>query len=757
MILPFLLLIPVWCAAQEADVLRGAVRDVQSGEPVARARVTLLCRQQRWTAETDAAGRYELRAPTGPGCLLEAAAVGFRPLRIEAVPGAGTDLELTPEYLVRQDRIEVRAGPFDPVVESSPSERTLTGVEMKNLGGVLADDPLRAVQSLPGVNANNEYAAQFSLRGAGFSQVGLYLDGLLLHSPFHAVQTQGATGSLTLFPGDVIEEMSLHLGAPPVRYADRSAAALDVQLRDGWRENPRVRVNAGAAGAGLVAEGPWARGRGSWLTSVRKSFLQYLLRRSAAEDSLAFGFVDWQTRVSYNLTPRQRVHLTVLDGVSDLDRSRGRDRLGLNAIMLSDYRMTVGSAAWTWTPSSDVTVTQRGAWLREQFENRNPGELTLQRGRYGEWIANTDAQWQMGARAGLAAGVSFRRLRDGGFLNRYQFNPLAIRRRETWDGTAWRSGGYLEQNAAVWGGRLRLSGGARWDGSTAIAPRAFSPHGSLTGRIGPGTRLQAAWSQSVQYPELALLTLSLTGDPALLPVQASHLIVGAEQSLTSRTRLRVELYQRNERDLLFQPLLEPRLLPDGRIFAPLADPRWMNSARGRARGVEVFLQRRSANRVSGWIAYSYGRARWLDGVTGSRSFTDFDQRHALNGYASYRLRAAWLVSARYAYGSNFPIPGFLRQEEGGRYFLAAERNQVRLPAYQRVDMRVSRSFQWDRWRGTFYAEVVNLTNRANRRYDSFGGYRANTGEAFPRTDRLFPILPAAGVTFEWDARAWQTR
>jgi hypothetical protein len=172
--------------------------------------------------------------------------------------------------------------------------------------------------------------------------------------------------------------------------------------------------------------------------------------------------------------------------------------------------------------------------------------------------------------------------------------------------------------------------------------------------------------------------------------------------------------------------------------------------------VEVFLQRRSANGVSGWIAYSYGRARWLDGVTGSRSFTDFDQRHGLNGYASYRLRAVWLLSTRYAYGSNFPIPGFLR-EEGGRYFLATERNQVRLPAYQRLDLRLSRSFQWDRWRGTFYSEVVNLTNRANRRYDSFGGYRSGTGEAFPRTDKLFPILPAAGVTFEWDARAWQTR
>jgi hypothetical protein len=749
-----LLLLSGLAAAQEGAPLRGFVRDAQTGEAVARARVTLICGERRTSIETGAGGEFRITAE--PGCVVEAAAVGYRPRRAPAGDAQELELALTPDYLVRQDRIDVTSGPFDPVLESSPSERTLTGAEMKNLGGVLADDPLRAVQSLPGVSANNEYVAQFSLRGAGFTHVGLYLDGLLLHSPFHAVQTQASTGSLTLFPGDIIEEMTVHLGAPPVRYADRAAGALDVRLRDGWRDNVRLRVNAGVAGIGGMAEGPWARGRGSWMTAVRRSFLQYLLRRSAAEETLAFGFVDTQSRIAYDLTPRQRLHLTLLDGASDLDRSRGRDRLGLNGIMLGEYRMSIASAAWTWVPNNRATVTQRGVWLRERFVNRNPSELDLQGGLYGEWISNTDAQWQWSPSSGVAAGASFRRLRDGGFLNRYQFNPLAIQRRETWDATAWRSGGYVEHHAATRGGRLRAAAGARWDGSTATAPQTLSPHVSLIARAAPSTRIQAAWSQSVQYPELSLLSLSLTGNPALLPTRAAHAVLAVEQNLSARTRLRIETFQRTERDLPFQPLLEPRLLRDGRVFVPPVNPPWLNSTRGRARGVEVFLQRRSVNRLSGWISYAWGRARWFDGVTGSRSFSDFDQRHAVNAYGSYRLRPTVLLSTRYAYGSNFPIPGFFRQQ-GNLYFLAPERNLVRLPAYHRADLRLAKSFQWEKWRGTFYAEIVNLTNRTNLRYDSFGGFRANTGQAFPRTDRLFPILPAAGVTFEWDARAWQSR
>lgn len=741
-------------AAAPAPFLRGIVRDAQSGEPLARARVVLACPAARASAVTAADGTFEIAAPAGEGCTLEASSVGFRPLRLGTGASTSFEFALAPEYLARADRIEVTAGPFEPVAASSPSERTLTGAEMKNLGGVLADDPLRAVQSLPGVSANNEYVAQFSLRGAGFTQVGLYLDGVLLHSPFHTVQTQASTGSLTLFPGDVIEEMTLHLGAPPVRYPDRGVGALDVRLRDGWRDNLRVRLNAGAAGIGIIGEGPLAGGRGSWLASARKSFLQYLLRRSAAEDTLAFGFIDAQGRLAWDLTSRQRVRLTVMDGVSDLDRSRGRDRLGINGIMRGDYRMSLGTAGWTWTPTGRLTVTQSAAWLRERFVNRNPNELDLQGGLYGEWVANTDTQWQWAPTAGLAAGTSFRRVRDGGFLNRYQFNPLAVRRRETWDATAWRAGGYVEQHAAAAGGRLRLSAGARWDASTAVEPRAVSPHASVTGPLWRGARWQTAWSQSAQYPELSLLTLSRTGNAALLPARATHSVAALEQGLTERTRLRVELYQRQERDLIFQPLIEPRRLASGALFVPPPDPRWENSARGRARGVEVFLQRRSANRVSGWVSYGYAKARWFDGVTGARGFTDFDQRHAVNGYASYRFKPAWLVSTRYSYGSNFPVPGFFRRE-GERYFLASERNGVRLPGYHRVDVRVNRSFQWRQWRGTWYAEVVNLTNRENLRYDSFGGFNAGTGQAFPRTDRLFPVLPAAGVTFEWDARAWQ--
>jgi hypothetical protein len=83
----------------------------------------------------------------------------------------------------------------------------LAGNHAKNLASVLADDPLRAVQGLPGVRSNNDFDERFSLRGADYSRTGLYLDGVLLHAPFHMIEGQTFSGSGTAFNGDLVEEL----------------------------------------------------------------------------------------------------------------------------------------------------------------------------------------------------------------------------------------------------------------------------------------------------------------------------------------------------------------------------------------------------------------------------------------------------------------------------------------------------------------------------------------------------------------------
>ena len=176
--------------------VRGTVVDARGGEPLARVRVTLAGTAHE--AVTGPEGRFEI-AEVAPGDYqLNVATVGYRMLKKSFSLAAGEAKEfeviLSPDTFRQTDSVEVRAGPFEPARQDSPSQRELSGTEAKNLASVLADDPLRAVQSLPGVTSNDDFNAQFSLRGADYHRLGVYLDGVLLHAPFHAVQ--GSDGRL---------------------------------------------------------------------------------------------------------------------------------------------------------------------------------------------------------------------------------------------------------------------------------------------------------------------------------------------------------------------------------------------------------------------------------------------------------------------------------------------------------------------------------------------------------------------------------
>lgn len=214
------LLLALACGAAFAQV-GGLVVDARGGEPLARVRIALAGTSHE--AVTGPDGRFEITGIASGDYQLNVATVGYRMLRktfsLAARETKEFEIILSPDTFRQTESVEVRAGPFEPARQDSPSQRELTGTEAKNLASVLADDPLRAVQSLPGVASNDDFNARFSLRGADYHRVGVYLDGVLLHAPFHAVQGN-ATGSLTIFNGDMVEELALHPGAHPARFAD---------------------------------------------------------------------------------------------------------------------------------------------------------------------------------------------------------------------------------------------------------------------------------------------------------------------------------------------------------------------------------------------------------------------------------------------------------------------------------------------------------------------------------------------------------
>jgi hypothetical protein len=138
-----------------------------------------------------------------------------------------------------------------------------------------------------------------------------------------------------------------------------------------------------------------------------------------------------------------------------------------------------------------------------------------------------------------------------------------------------------------------------------------------------------------------------------------------------RTRVRAEVYTRQDRDLLFRPEYDPRVV-NGAVFVPPLYPAWVNSVRGWARGFQIFMQRRATNNLTGWVAYSYGRTHARDGVTGAAFDTDYDQRHSVRVYASYHLKPTINLSGKWIWATGLPVRGYFAQAGPGNIVLSTQ-------------------------------------------------------------------------------------
>jgi hypothetical protein len=724
--------------------VRGRVVNSRDGQPLGLVQVALAGTSS--VTVTDDSGSFRFASLPAGEYVLEATAVGYHTVRQEFVLAAGDtrafEVVLTSATIKLTDSASVTADAFEQPV-SSAGGFTLEGHEIANLASVLADDPLRAVQSLPGVTSNDDFSSEFSVRGAPFDRVGLYLDGVLLHSPFHTTDGVPANGSLSIFSGDLTDGMTLYEGAWPVRYSNRTAGVLAVETRQGTREDVRAEATASASNAGVLVEGPLGSDkRGSWIVATRKSYLQYILNRIDFGDQapLSFGFADVQARLDYDLSARHAISLTLLDGSSSVDRSRYRAELGPGTVMTSGFHFTLLNLGSRYA-SPRLLVASHLAWSRDNGQVGNRDHVTLSDTDHTEGTLRSDATFLWNTRNTVEFGGQLRRLGEDGSLTQLVYSPNLTTTEDRFVGTGWESGTYAQETLDL--GRVRLAAGLRHDQHSLSTVTITTPYASLSLKPRIGMHVQFDWGQYAQFPELNQYFSAFTPGP-LQPERATHYDALVEQRLDERTRIRVEAYDRQDRDVLARPALDPRLSADGSVVDAQPTAPWRNSQSGYARGIQLTLQRRTANGFTGWVSYAYGRTSIWDDTLQLRFPSDYEQRHTINAYVSRRIRPTVNVSGRFAFGSGMPLPGFYRVN-GGEYELDVNRDGLRAPVYQRTDLRVNKALVRARFNATLFAEVVNVTNRTNSDFDTPGPYNPLTARTTPNFYTMFPVLPSLGI------------
>jgi hypothetical protein len=741
-------------AERTRDVIfRGYVVDARTGAPLEMVLVTV--EDTGKSVLTDRQGHFELRGLTPGRHRVYVSVVGYALYRqeIELADDEGTGaagdvtIRLNEGTTSYHETVTVTPDVFRAPADPVPSASILGSAELLNLRGVLADDPLRAVQVLPGVATGDDLRSEFTVRGSDFRHLTFTVDGFatpyLLHT-VRGVEDRGPTGSVAMINSDVLEDVTLLNGSYAQHFGGHTGAEVDFRTREGARDRPVFRVSVSGTSASAVAEGPIGRARrGSWIVSGRQSYIDHLVRH-LTEHSVSFGFADAQARAAYDVSPSQHVDFTLLAGHSRFLNEPGEHEI--DDVYDATNAAVVGVAAWRVTRSR-VVFTQRLLAAENHFRNENQSDVELDRGKDRQLAYRADAAIAASTAVEIDAGGQVERRDDSRVRRRLAANRVTLAQLDDYRGDGVTSGGYA---ALKWTPvrSVTLAPGVRADRWTLTGQSTTSPWMQAEWRAGDGVTVRAGAGRYTQFADFDQV-LGASGGQGLVPERATQYDAGIERRLSPTLRVSAAVYDREEDGMLRRPGAETRVV-NGRGVRGVASAKYENRLDGFARGVELTVQRTVTGAgVSGWLSYAYGRNRYRDVVSGETFWGDNDQRHTFNAYALYRHSDRVSFVGKLRVGSNFPIPGYYAKAPGGQaYTLSDERNGERLPVYARLDLRANRAFNWSRRRLTLFAEVINVFNRANYRFDPPSINVATKSVSAP-FDSMFPVIPSVGFLIEF--------
>jgi hypothetical protein len=748
--------------ATHASEIKGKVTNAVGGEALGRVEVVVL--QTKAATITSLTGDFVIPGLAPGNYTLRLNAVGYRLVTV-SFNLASTDqvkdfsITMVPDNFHHADKVEVRADPFQVSDSPATNEMNLTSSEIRETSTVFADDPFRAVQSLPGVSAegNNEFFAEFSVLGAPFANVGVYVDDVLVPSPFHEIGNFSEGASLGVLTSEVVEEMKLLPAAYPERYGDSDGAALDIRTRDGSRSSPLFRISAGIAASEVLGEGWFSSARkGSWLASARKSYINYLVH-GRVSDAANVGFEDADLKLSYDLTPRQNINLFATDGHTNMSAS--------DPAALQNFEYASGNsdfsfarAGWRFAVNPRMLLDARAAYIREPDQLFSNMDILLTKTDDREWVGGAGISWAWAEDQVLQAGLSEWHVRDSQYqvslTDSGQFVPFEF------SGTGLHQNAYAEQSSTFLRGRLHALGSLRWERFQSYIPQHFSPQLSIAYHLARATEVQLAAARYTQFSTTNFtLPVGTCVQYGALPAKSEHYTAAIEQRFHENTRLRLEVFQRKN-------FYSIGATPQGKgvnpcpVLQPIAGGTYKQDY---SHGVQLLLQRRSANRLSGWIGYTLLSARErsyqvsLPTSPPTPIFFDSnfyystleDQRHSLTVFSTYRLGPTLNLSGKYLYGSGYPIPSGTYVQLGNGQFVSTGINTTRLDAYHRVDVRADKDWAFQRWKLTLYGEVLNLTNHYNGRFAYESGIDPTTGRVLVKTLQGLPVTPTVGLVAQF--------
>lgn len=736
--------------------LTGRVLERGSGVPLA---ATLRAGEMR--ARADASGHFSIPVPPGPGAIVEIATVDHQPLRYlpNAQPGE------TIEVVLRLDRVSWT----DEVIvhgERQAEEvlrRSFSADELRRVPGSFGD-PIRALQSLPGVARPTAVEGALVVRGADAWTTAAFLDEVPIPYLFHFFLGR------SVVPPTLLDRVDFYPGGMPSRFGNSLQSVVHARFDvDPPKPGLHGRASVDLLDSAIALEGRVGRWtlRGSARLATIGALIGLTSRLIGVSQGFSWRETPYLSPTYFDVLARADADLEIgrlsllLIGVGDafvLRPARRIDGGVLEPDPILDlphkpYRL-IDSGFWRFQARFDGgkgAHTHR-SWLiggvqREKnvlggfgplIEGPVFGEVAgaVVHGFHDQRLQLSDT-WEL--RYGGEVEVTPQRARSFLGITRPD-DPIP-----TEHDVAVRAGPWFEAQHRI--GEVWFAPGLRlgihhFNGQTTVAPE---PRLGVRYGITNKTRLSAFMGATSQRPPMERYGALLgTGDlPLARAWQAS---IGAETQLRQGVTLDATLFGSrffgvSARDWQVQIVEDPRgsvrgSPVGGAELVPVFLP-----AEGWAGGVEAMIRVQPTRRFFGWAALTLSRSvrrvqdRWVP--------SDYDQPINLALVAAYKLPKQWEISGRVRLGSGAVFTPFSEVYDPWTprwRGLAGDVNGGRLPFFGQFDLRIQKTWTRERSRPTLYLDVFNTLNNRN---PLAATYLPNYADLVPLLS--IPIVPVLGV------------
>ncbi|MBN2089280.1 TonB-dependent receptor [candidate division KSB1 bacterium] len=606
--------------------------------------------------------------------------IGYRTYEQKLLLERGESYELSIQLKaapVQGERVTVTASAFTSGTEEGV---TLSSLDVITTPGAAAD-VFWAMKTFPSVQQVDEGAGLF-IRGGDVSETAIYLDGALLNHPYrYESPTGGFFGTISPF---LLKGTFFSSGGFSAQYGNALSGVLDMESQD-IPSQRSLNLGVGLAAHSLKVELPLLNQKLGISFSGNKSQTETMFKFNGNSKN----FSHFPSAFDINLNAIWRYHS---NGYLKFFIFRESDEVG---IQVEDPIYEIYYRGETNTNLYNIRLHQAlnkqliitGNIAYSTF-NRTMGFSNMRLNLDDNlWQFNFITEYEMLSSLKLRGGVNYL-ITNALFTGERPFDeenyaPEAQLYDIKTDYHSQRQAAFLEGEIITpWA--MVISPGLRLEKESVSQNMMLAPRVNFTFPLTPSFSLTAAYGIYHQFPEIQYYD-TIIGNPDLSPMKSIHSIVGMHYQHET-TVYRCEIFYKDYQNLLQN--------------APKINYR--NGGYGFAYGFDTFVKR-SFQKLSGWISYSYLQARrkWFEYTL--LTSPDFDITHNLSIVAKYDFSPKFNLGLLYRYATGKPYTA-----------AAGEHNQCRVPDYQKLDLSFSYLHYFSKGKpSVLYFSIANVLNRKN--------------------------------------------